>query len=193
MNPQRTPADLLALLQADAAFDRLLRAARALGLRHWCLAAGAVRNRAWDAWYGAGAEGFSDLDVDLVHFDPALPCEADARLQAQLQQSCPGPHWDVVNQAHVHRWFRCSEGRSIPANRSLTEALGTWPETATAVGVRLERDDRLSWVAPLGLTDLLMSQLRANPRCPDPHAFTHRLRDKRWLDRWPRLGFPPPR
>ncbi len=65
-----------------------------------------------------------------------------------------------------------------------------WLETVTPVGVRLEMDDSLSVVAPLGTDDLL------NLRCR-PTAYGHtrraeyddRIAAKRWRELWPKVQF----
>ena len=89
------------------------------------------------------------------------------------------------NQAAVHLWYEQCFGRSVAPLRSCEEAIGTWPETATSVGVSLRADDHLRVVAPLGPDDLLTMVLRRNPRRARRELFIDRLRSKRILDRWP--------
>jgi hypothetical protein len=64
-----------------------------------------------------------------------------------------------------------------------------WPETATAVALRLREDDAVELAAPFDVDDLLVMVLR-----PTPHFRAHRLdayrkrqRAKSWHTRWPRL------
>jgi hypothetical protein len=65
-----------------------------------------------------------------------------------------------------------------------------WLETVTAVGVRLEADDTLTVIAPLGTDDLLGLECR-------PTAFGRtqlqdydaRVAAKRWRELWPRVRF----
>ena len=63
----------------------------------------------------------------------------------------------------------------------------TWPETATAVAVRLLADDRLQVVAPCGLDDLFGMVCRRNPRRVSVDQYHRRLREKRAAERWPRV------
>lgn len=164
---------------------RQLRAARSLGLIDWAIGAGAVRNRAWNARFGVG---LLPTDVDLVYFDGSCLDEgAEAHLRAQLERQCPGPQWDVVNQARVHEWFEADFGLRCEPLSSLQAGIGSWPETATCVAVHLDAEDGLSLLAPLGLDDLLAGVLRANPACPDARAFGRRLAEKRFLHLWPGL------
>lgn len=55
-------------------------------------------------------------------------------------------------------------GGPVAPLASIADAVGTWPETATAVAVRLRADDGLDICAPLGLDDLLAGVWRRNPR-----------------------------
>jgi hypothetical protein len=43
----------------------------------------------------------------------------------------------VTNQASVHHWFERHFGHAVEPLQSLYHAVGTWPEYATAVGLRL--------------------------------------------------------
>lgn len=173
-----------------------LRAARGLGLRHWAIGAGAVRNRVWDHLHGRAAQAGPEADVDLVFHDPA-PAAAgleavqaqEALLRRQLAAHCPGLAWEPVNQAAVHLWRVAPPGPHGPpmaALGSLAEALAGWPETATAVAVWLDGQDRLHLLAPLGLDDLLGLRVRRNPAV-HPATYAERLARQRWAARWPLL------
>jgi hypothetical protein len=65
--------------------------------------------------------------------------------------------------------------------------LATWPETATAVAVRLLADDRIEVVAPCGLEDLFGLVCRRNPRRVTVEHYRQRVHDKRIAERWPRV------
>ncbi|MBH9576823.1 nucleotidyltransferase family protein [Inhella sp. 1Y17] len=167
---------------------RALHAARQLGLQNWCIAAGAVRNPVWDRLFGCTSP---TADVDLVYFDATdTDPQRDRALQAELRAMAPEWDWEVVNQAGVHHWYEASYGGVLPPYRSLDDALARWPETATAVGLRLEPDDRLTVLAPLGLQDLFDGVLRHNPAGGSVAQFQQRLVDKRFLQRWPGLRMP---
>jgi hypothetical protein len=64
-----------------------------------------------------------------------------------------------------------------------------WPETATAVGVRLGPDDEIEVSAPLGLEDLFSLVVRPTERFrTDKYAlFLGRVQSKRWQEIWPKL------
>jgi len=156
---------------------------RSLGLTDWYLAAGAIRNTVWHAMHGSTSlRPHSDLDV--IYFDSAnSPNDAEHTLRSALPQYT----WEVTNQASVHHWQSRATGRDIPAYDSIAASMASWPETATAVGVRLEDSGAMEVIAPHGLVDLFSLTLRPSPAASDPGAYASRLREKAWQLRWPRL------
>lgn len=176
-----------ALVRATPWFMHALRAGRGLGLASWCIGAGALRNLVWDALHGHTVPSALP-DVDLAYFcaDPLDPAQ-DAALQRRLHEACPGLPWEVTNQAGVHLWFEAHFGHAVPPLRSLEDALASWPEPATAVGVWLGDDDALHLVAPLGLADLLDLRVRRNPARVSVDTYRQRCAAKRYSERWPRV------
>ena len=160
-----------------------LEVVHSLGLPDWYLAAGAIRNTVWDVLHGSTTLGpLSDLDV--IYFDPAnLANDAEDTLRA----AAPEYAWEVTNQASVHHWQSRATGSDIPAYDSISTSMASWPETATAVGVRLSDRGAMEFIATHGLADLFSLTLRQSPAASDPHAYTTRLRQKAWHLRWPRL------
>lgn len=63
-----------------------------------------------------------------------------------------------------------------------------WPESATAVAVRLSGNN-LEINAPLGLDDLFQLRLRPTPYFASVRRaiFDQRVADKGWLSRYPRV------
>lgn len=147
--------------------------------------AGAIRNLVWDRAHGLAPAPSADIDV--VYFDAAMARGADADFARLLQDARPESGWDVTNQAHVHVWYREYFGKDVPPLATLTEAIATWPDTATAIAVRLDADGRLDVIAPFGLDDLFELVLRWNPSRIGFDDFSARIRSKRWLSRWPGL------
>jgi hypothetical protein len=161
-----------------------LRAVRTLGLPDWCIAAGFVRNRVWDHLHGIQPPR-PPADIDVLYYDAGdLSREPEARYEAQLADLKPGLPWQVRNQARMHVW------KGLPQHKSTADSMIYWLETVTAVGVRLEADDSLTVIAPLGVDDLV------NLRC-QPTAFGRTRRDeyenrvasKRWRELWPKVRF----
>jgi hypothetical protein len=161
-----------------------LRAVRSLGLPDWCIAAGFVRNRVWDHLH-AIAPPRPPVDIDVLYFEASdLSKEREIEHERRLEALLPGAPWQVRNQARMHLW------KGLPPHRDTADAMTYWLETVTAVGVRLEADDRLTVVAPLGTDDLLGLRCR-------PTAFGRVRRDeyearimaKRWRELWPKVRF----
>lgn len=182
---------LTALVRATPWFMTALRAGRELGLAHWCIGAGALRNLVWDALHGRAAPA-ELADVDFAYFcaDDLDPVR-DAALQRRLLEACPGLPWEVTNQAGVHLWFERHFGHAVEPLRSLEEAIASWPEPATAVGVWLDHDDALHVVAPHGLADLLGMRIRRNPARVSLETYRQRCASKRYTERWPRVVVEP--
>ena len=87
----------------------------------------------------------------------------------------------------MHLWYPQRFGLEVPPFRSTAEAVATFPETASCVGVRLLPDDELLVVAPHGLDDLLGGVCRHNPARVSHELYAQRLAEKGWRERWPRL------
>jgi hypothetical protein len=142
------------------------------------LSAGFVRNPVFDALYGPQAAELA-ADLDVIYLDPSdIRPERDRQLEQALCASCPGP-WQVKNQARMA--LRNGHG----GYADVRDALAHFPETATALAVRIF-DGRLELLAPHGLADLLAGIIRVSPPA-DRAAFAARCLEKRWSERWPRV------
>jgi len=108
-------------------------------------------------------------------------------VQQQLARRLPHVAWEATNQAAVHLWYEEVFGFSVPALHSSEEAVGTWPETATSVAVRLLATDEICIVAPCGLSDLFNMVLRRNPCRVTRAQFAQRLHSKQIVRKWPRV------
>lgn len=125
-------------------------------------------------------------------FDPAdLTGARDEEIESALRARLPGVPWQAKNQAAVHLWYPKRFGLQVEPFASAAEAIATFPETATSVAARLERDDHLTVVAPYGLDDLLGLVHRHNPRRATVEVYEHRLATKRIAERWPRVTIVP--
>jgi hypothetical protein len=172
------------IIAQDPVGMKQLRAARALALPDWCIAAGFVRNRVWDHLHGI-VPPREPADIDVLYFDATdTSKEREADYERRLDGLLPGLPWQVRNQARMHVW------KGLPPHSDTSDAMTYWLETVTAVGVRLEADDSLTVIAPLGTDDLLGLHCR-------PTAFGRTRRDeydariaaKRWRALWPKVQF----
>jgi len=176
---------LIALARESQWLMEALVAVRRLGLSSWCVGAGAVRNLVWDALHDK-AEPSELADIDVAYFDAdCLASQQDKDLQARLAADFPGVPWEVTNQAAVHLWFESHFGHPVPALESLEDAVASWPEYATSVGLRLEWDDSITVIAPHGLEDLFACVVRRNPVRVSVNTYRQRVEQKRYAARWP--------
>ena len=175
--------DLQRLLLADPLRMQALKAVRALQLPDGWAGAGLVRDAVWDHLHGYGQQSVAG-DVDVVWFDaercdPAL----DTQLQSKLNQLSAGFDWSVKNQARMH--LRNGDTPYL----STENALSYWPETVTAVAVRLTDAGHIEVIAPFGLDDLFELRLRPGPGFEGEKRviFRERVVEKRWRERYPLL------
>ena len=75
----------------------------------------------------------------------------------RMQIILPNVPWEEKNQAAVHFWYERVFGFPVEPLVSSTDAIGTWPEPATCVAVKLLDNDELVIVALYGLDDLFHS------------------------------------
>jgi hypothetical protein len=174
---------IAAIIAQDPVGMKQLRCVRTLGLPDWCIAAGFVRNRVWDHLHGISPPR-PPADIDVLYYDKDdLSKATEQEFEARLGALVPAP-WQVRNQARMH------VPKDLPQHANSADSMTYWLETVTAVGVRLEADDRLTVVAPLGTADLL-------GLCCRPTAFGRsrrseyeaRIAAKRWAELWPKVRF----
>lgn len=178
-------AQLQALLAADPLRLRILQQVRDLGLPDCWVAAGVVRSAVWDHLHQRSPSPLPD-DIDVIWFDPAdASAERDAQLDMRLRECNPNLNWSVKNQARMHQ-----RNDDAPYT-SAAQAMTCWPETATAVAVRLAREGTIEVAAPLGLDDLfgLVVRPTARFRSDKQAIYQARQRDKNWPARWPGLRY----
>jgi hypothetical protein len=159
----------------------------------WLVAAGALRNAVWDRLHGfAEPTPLADVDLGFYDADDLSPARDDGVRDA-LAARLPGVPWQAKNQAAVHLWYERRFGYAVAPLACSADAVATFPETATAVAVRLDARDRLTIVAPCGLDDLLGLVHRHNPRRASVEIYERRLAEKRIAERWPRVTIVPAR
>lgn len=167
----------------------ILRETPTLGLENYYIGAGCICQTVWNFQNGLDLmHGISD--VDLAYFDGDLSYEKeDAVIQRVKQKFSALPvALDVKNQARVHLWYRDHYGYDLPPYTSVEQAIGTWPTTATAVGVRLEGSG-LTVCAPFGLNDLFGQIVRPNKAQITEE--TYRKKCEKWGSKWSTLTIVP--
>lgn len=168
-------------------FWSALVAVRSQNLGSWCIGAGAIRNLVWDALHDFQSPSALP-DIDMAYFNAAdLSIERDAEIQHHLSTLLPSAPWEVTNQAAIHTWFEETFGHTVPPLISLEDAVASWPEFATSVGVTLRDDNSVEIIAPYGLDDLFAMVVRRNPARVSVDTYRKRVEQKQYQARWPRV------
>jgi len=173
---------IIDLIKNDAWRMAVLKAVRTLNLPDWLIGAGFVRNPVWDYLHGYEQET-AITDIDVAYFDSSdLNEKTEIEYQNTLKKMIDAD-WSVTNQA------RMAKINNQKTNYTSSEdAIAHWPETATAIGVKLLDDDSIKIIAPYGVEDLLSLNLRMAPGFGDGHeAFLARVEKKQWMKKWPKL------
>lgn len=177
-----TENDVCQLIMQDPWRMEMLRHARAMALPDWAIGAGFVRAAVWDALSDTPTRTALP-DLDLIYFDPSdVNRRHEFIVRDTLNRLSACALWDVKNQARMHH------RNDDPPYRDTSDAIANWLETPTCVAVRLDEDDSLKLIAPLGLEDLLKLHVRPTPAgLRKPHQYRDRMHAKNWAAMWPRL------
>lgn len=186
LSPLSTPTDegaavaaTAALLRADPWRMACLEAVRTLGLPDGWLAAGFLRNAIWDHLHGKRTP-LNDIDV-IYHAPCDLAPAGEARLERRLGAQVADARWEVRNQARMH----LRHGHA--PYRDCLDAVSHWIERPTCVGVRLDGDGGLRFLAPFGLLENWSLRVAPNAAACNAAAYRQRIAAKRWAALWPRL------
>jgi hypothetical protein len=190
----RPEEQLIALLQDSPWMMRVLATVRDSRLPDAWVGAGTIRDLVWGTLYGHGFDPATVHDIDVAFYDPVrLDWERNDQATTALARAWPGQPWEARNQAGIHTWFHHRFGGDpVAALASITEAVATWPETATAVAARLDHDGTIKLCAPHGLDDLLGGIWRRNPSRVSLAESRARLIRHQPQQRWPGVNVIPP-
>lgn len=180
-----TEEKVLAMIREDEWMMNVLRAADKLKLPDWWICAGFVRSKVWDVLH-CYAERTPLSDIDVVYFDKdILDEESEKEYERQLNLVLPNLPWSVKNQARMHAL------NSLPPYQSSIDGISKFPETATAIGVRLDGHGQLQIIAPHGLNDLHAIKVYPTPSFEKDERlmqiYKQRLVTKDWMEKWPRI------
>lgn len=187
---KRPPADdrqrLTALVLGHPALSGIMAQWPQLALPDCWLSGSAIAQARWNEAFGLPAT-HGIADVDLVYFDASDLSEeveaAQAARVARIFADMP-VRIDLKNQARVHLWYERRFGYAIEPYRSAAEAIGTFPTSSAAIGVRPSADG-LDMIAPFGLADLLAPIVRPNRAQITQAIYEAKL--ARWKALWPDL------
>ncbi len=177
--------DIKILISSDKWMMDALDAVRSLNLPDCWICAGFVRSKIWDTLHNYGMRT-PVPDVDVIYFDSINISEQQEKLlEAKLKAIDPAVPWSVKNQARMH------VVNNIPPYASSIDAISKFPETATALGIKLEKDDTLTLTAPSGIQDVISIVLRPTVFFQETaerrNVYKQRMAKKNWKSIWPKL------
>ncbi|WP_031306345.1 nucleotidyltransferase family protein [Brevibacillus panacihumi] len=160
-----------------------MRRAPLLGVSNYYIGGGCLTQTVWNYLCGLPLD-YGINDMDLVYFDQekisfeeeALVIQKGKELFADLSLKP-----DIKNQARVHIWYEERFGYPIQPYTSVEHAIDTWPTTATAIGMRWEKN-ACKIYAPFGLHDLFGMIVRANKVQITKDIFDKKV--MRWSRTW---------
>ncbi len=173
--------DLVDILQNDTWMLEVLGILKKLELKDSWIGAGFIRNKIWDHKHNIEKTALNDIDV--IYFDKTnLSPKKDLIIENELKQIKPSLSWSVKNQARMH--IRNNQPPYLNCNNAIT----FWPETATAIAVRLNEHNKLDYIAPHGLEDLFNLIVKPTPNF-DLKVYRQRIQKKQWNHTWHKLVF----
>ena len=180
-------AELEAIIRSSPLLMDVLEGLRADGLPDQLLVAGAIYNLVWNRLSGRpDLTGINDIDV--FYFDDRdLSYEAEDVVIQRLARRfthLPLPV-QVRNQARVHLWFPQKFGVPFEPLTSSEEMLGRYASKTHSVAARLEKDGRITILAPFGLDDIFSFRITPNKVLFNKPA--HDAKGARAKSVWPEL------
>ncbi|MFC0301258.1 nucleotidyltransferase family protein [Virgibacillus soli] len=181
--------DIIELIEADEWMMQILHTAKILALPDWWICAGFIRAKVWDTLHQF-TKRTPLPDIDVIYFDPTATDERQEKIyEKQLHKLHKGVPWSVKNEARMHRLHQ------FPPYTSSVDAISKFPETATAIGVKLDAENNLILAAPHGVTDLLQLHLKPTPFFSSTterlDIYRSRLSKKNWQLTWNNITVSP--
>lgn len=79
----------------------------------------------------------------------------------------------------------------MPPYSSSVDAISKFPETATALGVSLDEQNKVILTSPCGIEDVLSLQVKPTPHFLETkeriHMYNKRVNQKKWQSKWPNI------
>ena len=152
-----TERDIVALIQEDKWMMELLKCAKSLNLPDWWICAGFVRSKIWDVLHGFD-ERTTIPDIDVIYYDRTnIEESVEKEYEEVLKRLLPTIPWSVKNQARMH------SVNNISPYTSSVDAISKFPETATALGVKLDEGNNVILTAPHGIEDVVNLRVKPTP------------------------------
>ncbi|SFE07698.1 hypothetical protein SAMN05216238_1089 [Lentibacillus persicus] len=177
--------DILNLISEDEWMMDILATAKSLHLPDWWICAGFIRSKIWDTLHGY-RERTPTPDIDVIYFDNINIDEAEEkRLEQKLINIQPNEPWSIKNEARMH------VANNIYPYSSSVDAISKFPETATALGLKLDEYDNLMLAAPYGVDDLINLEVKPTGFFTNTRKraaiYEERIVKKNWSSKWNKI------
>lgn len=174
-----------AIIAADVWMMEILSAAQRLELPDWWICAGFVRSKIWDSVHGF-QKRTPMQDIDVIFYDRKhVDVTSEKKYERELSAIMPHIPWSVKNEARMH------VKSNMPPYTSSVDAISKFPETATALGVKLDHRNRLVLTAPHGLQDVVACKVRPTDffivSKERRQIYNTRISNKNWSAIWPKV------
>jgi len=93
-----------------------------------------------------------------VFFDKNVSYEETQLIEQTLKQKCPEYKWELKNQVYRHQ----HSPNTLPSKNS-TDAISKFPETCTAIGVRLDKNKEIEIFVLYGIDDIINYNVQTIP------------------------------
>lgn len=170
---------LIQIIKNDEWMLTVLKTVSDLNLNDCWIGAGFVRNKIWDEKHQKPRTVLNDIDV-IYYNQNNISKTYDITLENCLKKKDSNLNWSVKNQARMH--VRNKHKQYINCN----DAISFWPETATAIAVRLNSENKIEYIAPYGLDDLFNLLVIPTPNF-NLSVYKTRIENKNWVAKWPNL------
>lgn len=173
------------MITEDIWMMNILKAVKSLNLPDCWICAGFVRSKIWDTLHQFH-ERTTIPDIDVAYFDPENIDEStEKEWEEMLKTLMPHIPWSVKNEARMHM------KSNLPPFSSTVDAISMFPETATALGVKLNERDQVILTAPCGIQDVINLEVKPNPIFTETKElsdiYENRINTKNWKATWNRL------
>lgn len=175
---------IIELIKNDPWMMDTLRTVQKLELPDGWISAGFIRSKIWDTLHDFSVRTKLN-DIDVIYYD-SMNIEEERekefeRILNGLDSTLP---WSVKNQARMHVL------NDFPPYTSSTDGIAHFPETATALGVRLDEQRKLLLAAPYGVRDVLEMEVLPTPAFQESalkQVYLDRVTKKNWPAVWKKV------
>ncbi|WP_040344759.1 nucleotidyltransferase family protein [Neobacillus bataviensis] len=177
--------NIISLIKEDQWMMNILKAAKSLNLPDWWICAGFVRSKIWDTLHHL-SERTPLPDIDVIYFDPTNMDElVEKKLEEKLTSLIPNIPWSIKNEARMHI------KSNMPPYSSSVDAISKFPETVTALGVKLDEKNNVILTAPCGIHDVVHLKVKPTPFFTVTEErvkiYKERMEKKDWQSTWSKL------